>query len=217
MQMAYDVPLVGLPKSVFGVVPDCTHFHVRRSLEANSRCLKVRLALVGCGVRHPLAGATVHSSSRQVDEQPSRLTVLASSHCSPLVRIPSPHTSVQTDGRPVQRQPGSIAHTPEQPSPSTRSPSSQASPLVTIPLPHAVGVQFESHPSPSTALPSSQVSPHVPCTVPSPQVCGLPTPRPVAHASRIVPTAPSSQPVPSAAVAFVQMPLVVLQTPATWH
>src|SRR5262249_44501822 len=163
MQTAYDVPLAGLPKSAFGVVPDCAHFHARRSLDASARCLSVIPALVGCGCRHPLAGTTVHSSSRQVDEQPSRLTVLASSHCSPLVRIPSPHTSVQTAGRPVQRQPGSIAHTPEQPSPSTTSPSSQASPLVTIPLPHAVGVQFESQPSPSTEFPSSQISPHVPC------------------------------------------------------
>jgi hypothetical protein len=115
-------------------------------------------------------------SSLHVAEQPSPLTVLPSSHISPVVITPSPQAGLQ--GLPGTRHchpDSTVLQLSEQPSPLTVLPSSQTSSEVRMPFPHLArfshfcpGVgqfQFASvwhmrlQPSPLSVFPSSQFSP----------------------------------------------------------
>ena len=90
----------------------------------------------------------------QVEEQPSPLLVLPSSHCSPVSTMPLPQTA-----------PGvSFWQVEEQPSPLLVLPSSHCSPVSRRPLPQTgVGSvsfwQVAEQPSPLFVLPSSHCSP----------------------------------------------------------
>src|SRR5262245_52184822 len=87
----------------------------------------------------------------QLLSQPSPLTLLPSSHCSPGSRCPLPQ---------------GIWHVEEQPSPFAVLPSSHCSPGSTMPLPQPVNLQLLSQPSPLTLLPSSHCSPGSMCPLP---------------------------------------------------
>lgn len=73
-------------------------------------------------------------SIMQLEEQPSPLSVLPSSHCLPNSTLPSPQAGTQGLPGTGQTQPGSIAEqSPSQPSPLSVFPSSQTSGGTTMP------------------------------------------------------------------------------------
>jgi len=112
-------------------------------------------------------------SAWQVGEQPSKGSVLPSSHPSPASSLPLPQTAwVQVEGVPEQPHPGSTLQVGEQPSPLTVLPSSHCSLATILESPHngtqglpdnrhcqpVSTLQVELQPSPLVVLPSSQVS-----------------------------------------------------------
>jgi hypothetical protein len=111
----------------------------------------------------------------QVDEQPSPLTSLPSSHCLPNSTFPSPQVGVQGFPATRQLQPGSSLQVEEQPSPPFVFPSSHSLFEVNTPFPQTPRYwhgcpgfgqvqsasiwHSELHPSPLVVLPSSHPSP----------------------------------------------------------
>jgi hypothetical protein len=76
-------------------------------------------------------------STRQVDEQPSPLFVLLSSHCFPSSTMPFPQMGMHGFPGTGHSQPGSmLMQSPAHPSPLTVLPSSQTLFDVRIPFPH---------------------------------------------------------------------------------
>src|SRR5947207_662882 len=129
-------------------------------------------------------------STMQVDEQPSPLSRLPSSHSSPPLLCRSPHAG--TPGRPGTRhsKPGStVLQSLEQPSPLALLPSSHASVAPRMPSPQTPAIeqmlgqpvhdqpdgiwQMALQPSPPFMLPSSHCSPG--SITPLPHFVGSPT------------------------------------------
>jgi hypothetical protein len=92
----------------------------------------------GAGIPFAVFGQLAPLSIWHVDEQPSPLIVLPSSHCSFPVTTPSPHKGAHGLAGTRQIHPGSVMQVDEQPSPLVVLPSSHSSVPSSTPLPQTL-------------------------------------------------------------------------------